>query len=501
MKKIILFSRVSTAAQDLTQQTEELRQEALRLGYASSDIDIIEYKESGITLDDEERQGLQELYRTIEDNPNVYDAIMVYEISRLSRRPKTLYEVRDWLLLRRINLYCIKPSFKLMENDGTISQVANIMFSLFGAISESEMTIKKARLQREKLAKRDKGYYIGGCILYGYTKDENGKICVDLQAANIVRKIYRMFLNGRSLRSIAKELTETGELPYSFEIGCMTLPKMIRRSEYAGIKGKTYDYPAIIDEETYNKAIEKLKSEPKHKTATKFTYISHGLLRDRAYGRMMTVNYGKGVYIAPYVEKDKTYNLNINACDSMVRHTLRLHWDDTKNEDIEAKRFKMHNQILTLHSKHEQGVIRIKELKARIEKINFRVVDGKMSDAQGDKMIEDTKKELYNLRQDMMRWQREESNLLLSINKLDTIEKDYDLYSEQQYKEEAMEEIDKILVMKTKGSIHYIYDVEVIMKDGLSYMWKIYRPGKRVQISYEGIDYPIEKKVKYKGKL
>ena len=54
MSKVILFSRVSTLGQDLTQQNDELYAEAKRNGY--EDIVLIEQKESAIKLDEDEQK-------------------------------------------------------------------------------------------------------------------------------------------------------------------------------------------------------------------------------------------------------------------------------------------------------------------------------------------------------------------------------------------------------------------------------------------------------------
>ena len=195
MGKTILFARVSTIHQDLVQQIQELRNEAIRLGYNDDDIITIEHKESGISLDSEERLGIQELKKAI--NENDIDCVIVYEISRISRRPKVLYEVRDWLIERTINLVCIKPYMRLLE-DGKLSQTANILFSLFGSISESEMMIKKERMNRGKYFKRANNGYIGGGVIYGY-KFVDDKLCVDEDKAKVVRYIFDEYSNGRSL--------------------------------------------------------------------------------------------------------------------------------------------------------------------------------------------------------------------------------------------------------------------------------------------------------------
>ena len=57
--KCIILSRVSTLIQDLVQQTEAVRKQAMADGY--EDIVVIEDKESAVKLDEESRLGLTRL--------------------------------------------------------------------------------------------------------------------------------------------------------------------------------------------------------------------------------------------------------------------------------------------------------------------------------------------------------------------------------------------------------------------------------------------------------
>ena len=64
MKKCILLVRVSTIMQDLVQQTEKVRDAAIRDGYKEESIIIIEDKESAVKLSEEERNGLNNMKNT-----------------------------------------------------------------------------------------------------------------------------------------------------------------------------------------------------------------------------------------------------------------------------------------------------------------------------------------------------------------------------------------------------------------------------------------------------
>ena len=81
-KKCVLLVRVSTDAQDLTQQTEKVKQEALKDGFTDENIIIIEDKESAVKLSEEERNGLNRLKHHIEND--TIECVYTYELSRIS---------------------------------------------------------------------------------------------------------------------------------------------------------------------------------------------------------------------------------------------------------------------------------------------------------------------------------------------------------------------------------------------------------------------------------
>lgn len=76
----------------------------------------------------------------------------------------------------------------------------------------SRDTGNKIRSSQEAL--RNTGKYIGAYVSYGYVKSntEKGKILVDDYAAEIVRKIFSMKMNGKSAGAIAIRLNELGIL-------------------------------------------------------------------------------------------------------------------------------------------------------------------------------------------------------------------------------------------------------------------------------------------------
>ena len=217
MKKAVLFVRVSTEKQTLESQIEALKRSASVDGFGDSDIIVIAKKESGVKLKEAEREGLNELKDVIEKND--VDCVYIFELSRLSRDPMTLYSVRDKIFRNnKVQLKCLKPSFTLLEEpDRTkLDTMGSLVFSIFGCFAEQEVVEKKERFHRGKGQKAIEGKYSGGVIPYGYTIDanRNNLLIIKHDEADIIHTIFDMYEAGYSLARVVQELRERG-LKYS----------------------------------------------------------------------------------------------------------------------------------------------------------------------------------------------------------------------------------------------------------------------------------------------
>ena len=211
--KAILLVRVSTKAQDFDEQEREIYNMAIKDGYLPECIIPICEKESGIKLAEEERAGLNKMKELIEEDNDI-NCVYCWEVSRIARRKKINFSVLDYLTTHKIQLVVKNPSIRLFKDNGDIDEGAEMVFTLFSQMAESEMRTKLARWKRTKDAKRKESLYTGGWILYGYTVDETTKkLIIDEKQANIVKTIFALYLTGKySYGSLAKELMQTGLL-------------------------------------------------------------------------------------------------------------------------------------------------------------------------------------------------------------------------------------------------------------------------------------------------
>lgn len=298
MKKVVLFVRVSTENQELESQIEALKNTAYIDGYTDDDIIIIAKKESGIKLKEAEREGLNELKRVIERNE--IDGVYLFELSRLSRDPVTLYSLRDNIFKKeKIQLKCVKPSFTLLEEpDRTkFDTMGSLVFSIFGCFAEQEIIEKKERFHRGREQKAAEGKYAGGRVPYGYTVDaEQGNlIVIDEEEASTIRTIFDLYEAGYSQPRIAMELqqrcikyrhfygNQRAELKdFSMHFVAHLLSNELltgRKIQTRGAFERTY--PPIISEAQYERCREIANAS------------------NTNYGKVANVYYGKSLLVCP----------------------------------------------------------------------------------------------------------------------------------------------------------------------------------------------------------
>lgn len=421
MKGIGLI-RVSTSVQDLQQQTDVVKQEMMKDGYTEDNIILIKDKESAVCLSEEERQGLNKMKEYIQNDPSI-NCVYVFEISRLSRKPEVLYSIRDWLISHKIQLIVLKPYMRLLEDDGKISQTGSIMFGVFGALAEQEGYLRKERCSRGKKKAQLEGKSISHKLPLGYTTDSNKFIIVDEEKANLVRKIFTMCVTeNKSTRVIAKELTETGELPVLTTLHghASTILHILRNTAYIGKapynrqrhKENYNQYPKIISDELFDNAQILLNNRKKMpKTSHKNIYYCKGLLKDINSGKVLLPTSCVASYCLVSdkidVVKHKTVTVPINLFDSFAWHLTIQYNKLNTPENIKKMRNEVLKDISSLTKKIETGKKKIAEYDRQIDKIQERIILGKMKESLGDSMLSDIYSQQEELLDSIAHWEVE----------------------------------------------------------------------------------------------
>ena len=349
MKKAVLFVRVSTEKQTLESQIEALKRSASVDGFGDSDIIVIAKKESGVKLKEAEREGLNELKDVIEKND--VDCVYIFELSRLSRDPMTLYSVRDKIFRNnKVQLKCLKPSFTLLEEpDRTkLDTMGSLVFSIFGCFAEQEVVEKKERFHRGKGQKAIEGKYFGGVIPYGYTIDatRNNLITINHDEADIIHTIFDMYEAGYSLARVAQELRERG-LKYSnfhnkkrspeknFDIWFVHQVLTSELLTGRKLKGQNASfarsYPPIISEKQFDRCREIAKNSSTKLGTKENIYLAKSLIVCPECGsRMFASQTGRFVYRCHHAfGKNYAANPNVNPKECSNRTVISVNAIDS----------------------------------------------------------------------------------------------------------------------------------------------------------------------------
>lgn len=392
MGKVILFTRVSTQQQHLESQEDSLRRAALADGYPEKDLIVIGTKESAIKLEEEERQGLQELKKALATG-NI-DIIYIFELSRLSRKPKVLYSIRDQLLEAKVQLKCLNPSFTLLNHDRTqFDSTASLIFSLFGAMAEQEMIEKKERFHRGRRRLAEEGKFNGGKIPYGYRIDkEKGKlIVVDDAEAAVVKEIFNLYESGISQPQLAREYYRRGNKRITISF----INNVLSNERYTGRKkvyqGSSFEriYPVIITPEQFDHCREIALKNNITANKTRHVYYAHKLIRCQQCGCYWSAS-GSKVHYRCYdahnvMRKYDHYttpqctsrlNISINIMDSILWHVCKKEEVDYILHAANAELTSYKERVEVLDKKLQFIDERLGDLDAKRERIVESYIDG-----------------------------------------------------------------------------------------------------------------------------
>lgn len=200
-KRVCAYCRVST---DSTKQHTSY---VAQVEYYKSYIGKREDWEFAGIFADEAKSGTQvksrdEFLRMMKEceNGNI-DIIITKSVTRFARNTIDSIETIRKLKALGVTVYFEK------ENINTISEQSEQMLTILSSLAqgESESISTNTRWGIQKRF-RDGSYKLG-CVAYGYTKDEDGELIRKEDEAEIVRRIYKEYLNGKGAYVIARDLT------------------------------------------------------------------------------------------------------------------------------------------------------------------------------------------------------------------------------------------------------------------------------------------------------
>ena len=196
------------------------------------------YADDGISGTNTKKRS--EFNRMIEDcEAGNIDMIITKSISRFARNTLDCLKYIRQLKEKNIPVFFEKESINTMDAKGEV--LITIMASLAQQESQSLSQNVKLGLQ---FRYQNGQVQVNHNHFLGYTKDENGNLIIDPDQAEVVKRIYREYLEGYSMDKIAKGLEADEILTGAGKTRwwSSTINKILRNEKYIGdaLLQKTY---------------------------------------------------------------------------------------------------------------------------------------------------------------------------------------------------------------------------------------------------------------------
>jgi site-specific DNA recombinase len=206
------------------------------------------------------------------------DAVIVYNLDRLHRRPVELEEFVG--LCERVGVSqvaTVTADIDLGNDDGLF------MARIFAAFAAKESGRKSARVRRKLLQNAEQGLPHGSVRPFGYEPD---KMTIRESEAAAVREMVNRYLAGQSLLSLTVWLNESGVAPaVATSWQTSAVRQILCSGRIAGVRehrGQVIGpakWPAIITPAERDRILARVAARAVTKTRAARTYLLSGMLR------------------------------------------------------------------------------------------------------------------------------------------------------------------------------------------------------------------------------
>ncbi|HEY5151956.1 MAG TPA: recombinase family protein [Mycobacterium sp.] len=277
VRSAAIYARISADVEGtglgVSRQLEDCRKLATDCGWSVGD----EYVDNDVSAFSGKRR--RDYERMIIDLASgARDAVIVYNLDRLHRRPVELEEfvtlcesvgVRD--------VATVTADIDLGNDDGLF------MARIFAAFAAKESGRKSARVRRKLLQNAEQGLPHGSVRPFGYDAD---KITVREEEAAVVREVVERYLAGESLRGLTIWLNGTGVKPaIASSWQTSAVRQILGSGRIAGLRehhGQVIGpavWPAIITPAQRDRVLARMAARTVTKTRAPRTYVLSGMLR------------------------------------------------------------------------------------------------------------------------------------------------------------------------------------------------------------------------------
>src|SRR6202522_2246024 len=254
------------------------------------------YDDGGYSGGSTDRPDLQRLLDDIRGRK--IDVIVVYKVDRLTRSLADFAKLVELFDAHGVSFVSVTQQFNTTTSMGRLTLNVLLSFAQF------EREVTSERIRDKIAASKRKGLWVGGNLPLGYELKE-GKIAIVEEEAELVRSIFRRYLELGSVNELLRDLSErnirtksrllsTGATRGGIPFGRGTLYYLLSNRFYIGeVKYKDEilpgEQPPIMDRELFDAVRQKSLAQWSHRTVVrnKSDQLLTGLLFDDAGHRMI----------------------------------------------------------------------------------------------------------------------------------------------------------------------------------------------------------------------
>ena len=157
------------------------------------------YDDGGISGGTMERPALQDLLSNIKAGK--IDVVVVYKIDRLTRSLMDFAKIVEVFDAQKVSFVSVTQQFNTLSSMGRLTLNVLLSFAQF----EREVTAE--RIRDKIAASKNKGMWMGGAVPMGYEARDK-KLVINPQEAEIIRRIFHLYLEIGSVRLLNERLDE-----------------------------------------------------------------------------------------------------------------------------------------------------------------------------------------------------------------------------------------------------------------------------------------------------
>ncbi|MBD5486803.1 MAG: recombinase family protein [Lachnospiraceae bacterium] len=337
--KTALYIRLSREDGDKSESLSISNQRLQLMEFVSRETDLYLYDtyiDDGYTGTNFNRPAFERMIKDIESR-NV-QCVVVKDLSRLGRNmPEVSRYINEYFPVKKVRFIAINDSVdrKYYDIDASEDMMIDVK-NMFNGFYPKDISKKVRSTFRTK---QSNGQFIGAFASFGYVKSakDHNKLEVDEYAADIVRRIFAMYVKGIGQNTIAKILNEEN-IPcpseYKKQQGLnyhnsnrldatsywtySTIRNILKNEIYIGnmVQNKSFrqmckksavslpkekwivvenTHEPIIDRDTWDKVQDLLKRNTRHTSLTENVHMFAGYLKCGDCGRAMVKIRRKGV--------------------------------------------------------------------------------------------------------------------------------------------------------------------------------------------------------------